>query len=424
MITSRSQYYYVTGDLDEIKIDGSIMTRRADKKVLRGEDIAFIKELTRYRELAIGSRLGNPTFSRSLSLSNLGDAISRYNSFIAKPMLFDNGPGSAFVFYRDGSSSASSETPLTAEEWVKYYAGESEESRSYRIDNFDSVLRKDRILKMIEGFPRFSRIVKKADNDRLFFSTSRSVSSNGDTFKMNKGLKVDYHPYWEEDYADITNATAERDLPGAENATDRTLIWRQRAFGYSFNGYAKSRVYHYRYPDLRFWSDYDESYWKKGMLGGIAIYDAFLNIDEMRILVSGIDANLFESVIPIYKIRATSYYNTSKSGNYWRTVPDGSLNKNSREHIGFIVGRNKATVYSSGFAAIYPLYDLATEIQQGFGFHSDEGIPEPPVYGGQAHLDHLGSLTYGNGFSLLSEYKVDIEEVYYIGILRGQAIEI
>lgn len=81
MITSLGEYRYVGGDeLAEIQINGGIMTNRvgADKKTLRGEDIAFLLEAGQERSyIGIGETEPIDSFDRRLSSAQFNVALAR-----------------------------------------------------------------------------------------------------------------------------------------------------------------------------------------------------------------------------------------------------------------------------------------------------------------------------------------------------------
>lgn len=83
MINSRGQYLFVSGDLSDIIIDGGVMPLRANAKILRGEDIAFLKEAYCERYNAVRSiqaadwspRTPTQTISRTFSKKILGSGV-------------------------------------------------------------------------------------------------------------------------------------------------------------------------------------------------------------------------------------------------------------------------------------------------------------------------------------------------------------
>ena len=85
MITDPSEYLFVTGDLNDIRIDGEIMPLRTGntgkvdkngvpiprKNILRGEDVCFLKEATEERRRAIARDSDSPVFSRKISATQM-----------------------------------------------------------------------------------------------------------------------------------------------------------------------------------------------------------------------------------------------------------------------------------------------------------------------------------------------------------------
>lgn len=81
MITRRSDYHYVTGDINSvdddgnflIQIDGGIMTQRENPYVLRGEDVCFLIECNAVKNLVSNGSYNHDhsDFTRKLSFSQL-----------------------------------------------------------------------------------------------------------------------------------------------------------------------------------------------------------------------------------------------------------------------------------------------------------------------------------------------------------------
>ena len=71
-VTGKSDYRFVTGDLDKIVIDGGIMPSRAEKRIMRGEDIAWLMEAACERIRAYYTLATTTSkFSREISASQI-----------------------------------------------------------------------------------------------------------------------------------------------------------------------------------------------------------------------------------------------------------------------------------------------------------------------------------------------------------------
>jgi hypothetical protein len=96
MITDPSEYLFVTGDLNDIRIDGEIMplrtgnTGKVDKNgvpisrrnIMRGEDICFLKEAIEERRRAIARDDDSPTFSKKISSSQIEEVDAKLRDAI------------------------------------------------------------------------------------------------------------------------------------------------------------------------------------------------------------------------------------------------------------------------------------------------------------------------------------------------------
>ena len=79
--TEPSDFKNVSGDIDEIEIDNSIMPIRStdDKNKLRGMDIAFLQEAIEERRKAVYLGFGGQSFSKSFSASQMAQIANRHN---------------------------------------------------------------------------------------------------------------------------------------------------------------------------------------------------------------------------------------------------------------------------------------------------------------------------------------------------------
>lgn len=96
MITDPSEYLFVTGDLDDIRIDGEIMPLRTGdtgnfdkndnpisrRNIMRGEDICFLKEAIEERRRAIARDDDSPTFSKKISSSQIEEVDAKLRDAI------------------------------------------------------------------------------------------------------------------------------------------------------------------------------------------------------------------------------------------------------------------------------------------------------------------------------------------------------
>lgn len=110
MISNRTEYEFVTGDLDGILIDGDIMPLRTGdtgkfdknddpisrKNLLRGEDICFLKEAIEERRRAVGKTDDNPVFSKKISTAQITETDTKL-----RDIEYDNPwPGDPSNYYR------------------------------------------------------------------------------------------------------------------------------------------------------------------------------------------------------------------------------------------------------------------------------------------------------------------------------------